>query len=465
MEFQNLSRKRIRFIIMGLMLSSLLSAVDSTIVGTAMPKVVDDLGGMNHYTWPFTAYMLTSTISIPIFGKLADLFGRKPIYFIGVITFIVSSALCGIANNMLQLILFRGLQGIGGGVLISGSMQIVGELFPVKERGKYMGIISSVFGFASLLGPTLGGIISDNLSWRWIFYINLPLGILAMIIMFRSLPYRRCQQHRKIDYAGGIALIFALVPLLLAFLWAGKDYAWNSAPIIGLLAAAGIMIGTFIILEGRAVEPVVPLSMFKNSVFLVSVLAAFLSSILLFTVVIYVPLFVQGVLGLNATGSGVMITPMNLSQVVTGVIVGQIIAKTGKYKRLAVFSFVVTTAGIGYLSCLGAGASRLQMVVTLILLGVGAGIIMPVLSIAVQNVFSQDQIGVVSAGLQFFRNLGATLGTAILGTVMASGMKDGLAQAVQQVFLLGFVIGVGGIVIIFFLKEIKLKNNNMEIDG
>lgn len=447
------------------MLSSLLSAVDSTVVGTAMPKVVEDLGGMNHYAWPFTAYMLTSTISIPIFGKLADLFGRKPVYFIGVITFIVSSALCGISNNMLQLILFRGLQGIGGGVLISGSMQIVGELFPVKERGKYMGIISSVFGFASLLGPALGGIISDNLSWRWIFYINLPPGILAMIIMFRALPHRRRRQHRKLDYAGGIALIFALVPLLLAFMWAGKDYAWNSPPIIGLLGAAGIMIGTFIILEGKAVEPVVPLSMFKNSIFLVSVLAAFLSSILLFTVVIYVPLFVQEVLGINATGSGVMITPMNVSQVVTGVIVGQIISKTGKYKKLAVFSFVATTAGIGYLSRLGAGASSRQMVAALICLGVGAGIIMPVLSIAVQNVFAQDRIGVVSAGLQFFRNLGATLGTAILGTVMASGMKDGLAQAVHQVFLLGFLIGAGGIVIIFFLKEIELNNNNMETDG
>lgn len=443
------------------MLSSLLSAVDSTIVGTAMPKVVNDLQGMNHYTWPFTAYMLTSTISIPIFGKLADLFGRKPIYFIGVITFILSSALCGAANNMLQLILFRGLQGIGGGVLISGSMQIVGELFPVKERGKYMGIISSVFGFASLMGPTVGGVIADNFSWRWIFYINLPLGILAMIIMFWALPYQRSHQHRKIDYAGGLALIFALVPLLLAFLWAGKDYAWRSAPIISLLVVAGIMIGTFIILEGKAVEPVVPLSMFKNSIFLVSVLAAFLSSILLFTVVIYVPLFVQGVLGANATSSGVIITPMNISQVVTGIITGQIIAKTGKYKGLAVFGFVVTTAGIGYLSGLGPGTSDFQMVILLILLGLGAGTIMPALSISVQNVFPQDQIGVVSAGLQFFRNLGGTLGTAVLGTVMAAGVKNGLAYAIQHVFLLGFFVGAGGIAVIFFLKEIEL-NNKME---
>ncbi|AET69251.1 drug resistance transporter, EmrB/QacA subfamily [Desulfosporosinus orientis DSM 765] len=461
MGFQNLSSQRIRFIIIGLMLSSLLSAVDSTIVGTAMPKVVNDLQGMNHYTWPFTAYMLTSTISIPIFGKLADLFGRKPIYFIGVITFILSSALCGAANNMLQLILFRGLQGIGGGVLISGSMQIVGELFPVKERGKYMGIISSVFGFASLMGPTVGGVIADNFSWRWIFYINLPLGILAMIIMFWALPYQRSHQHRKIDYAGGLALIFALVPLLLAFLWAGKDYAWRSAPIISLLVVAGIMIGTFIILEGKAVEPVVPLSMFKNSIFLVSVLAAFLSSILLFTVVIYVPLFVQGVLGANATSSGVIITPMNISQVVTGIITGQIIAKTGKYKGLAVFGFVVTTAGIGYLSGLGPGTSDFQMVILLILLGLGAGTIMPALSISVQNVFPQDQIGVVSAGLQFFRNLGGTLGTAVLGTVMAAGVKNGLAYAIQHVFLLGFFVGAGGIAVIFFLKEIEL-NNKME---
>lgn len=459
MKFQNLSQKRIRFIIIGLMLSSLLSALDSTIVGTAMPKVVNELQGINHYAWPFTAYMLTSTISIPIFGKLADLFGRKPIYFIGVITFIVSSALCGTSNSMLQLILFRGLQGIGGGILISGSMQIVGEIFPVKERGKYMGIISSMFGFASLIGPTVGGLITDNLSWRWIFYINLPIGILAMSIMFFALPYHRFKDHRKFDYAGGISLIFALVPLLLAFSWAGKDYAWRSIQIQSMLVVAGIMIGVFIILEGKAVEPVVPLSMFKNVIFLVSVLAAFLSSILLFTVVIYIPLFMQRVLGSGATVSGMIITPMNLSQVVTGIIVGQLIAKTGRYKRLAVLSFIVTTGGIGYLSLLGVGVSNFRIVVMMILLGIGVGTTMPVLSIAVQNVFSQDQVGVVSAGLQFFRNLGATLGTAMLGTIMAAGMKNGLVHAIHNVFLTSFFVGLVGLLIIFFLKEIELKNS------
>lgn len=460
MEFQNLSQKRIRFIILGLMLSSLLSALDSTIVGTAMPKVVNELQGINDYAWPFTAYMLTSTISIPIFGKLADLFGRKPIYFIGVITFIVSSALCGTSNSMLQLILFRGLQGIGGGILISGSMQIVGEIFPVKERGKYMGIISSVFGFASLIGPTVGGFITDNLSWRWIFYINLPIGILAMVIMFFALPYHRFKDHRKIDYAGGISLIFALVPLLLAFSWAGKDYAWRSIQIQSMLVVAGVMIGVFIIWEGRAVEPVVPLSMFKNTVFLVSVLAAFLSSILLFTVVIYIPLFMQKVMGADATVSGMIITPMNLSQVVTGIVVGQLISKTGSYKRLAVLSFIVTTGGIGYLSLLGVGVSNLRIVALMILLGVGVGTTMPVLSIAVQNVFSQDQVGVVSAGLQFFRNLGATIGTAMLGTIMASGMKNGLANAIHKVFLASFFVGLFGLLIILFLEEVDLKNNN-----
>lgn len=457
MEYDNLSKKRIGFIIIGLMLSSLISALDSTIIGTAMPKVVNDLMGMKHYAWPFTAYMLTSTISIPIFGKLADLFGRKPVYFIGVTTFIMSSALCGTSISMIQLILFRGLQGIGGGILISGSMQIVGEIFPVKERGKYMGIISSMFGFASLFGPTIGGLITDNYSWRWIFYINLPIGILAMFIMFFALPYHRSKQHRSIDYMGGGSLILALVPLLLAFSWAGKDYAWASIQIIGLLVIASMMIALFIAIEGKAVEPVVPLIMFKNKIFLVSIIAAFLSSILLFTVVIYIPLFVQGILGSSATQSGMVMTPMNLSQVITGIITGQIIAKTGKYKRLAVISFIIATGVLGYLSYLGASSSIIQMGSIMVLMGIGMGITMPVLSIAVQNAFSKQQIGVVSAGLQFFRNLGGTVGTALLGSVLTSGMKYGLLKALHNIFLVSFFFGSIGFLVVLFLKEVELK--------
>ena len=243
MALTNLSKKRIIFIMMGVMLSILLAALDSTIVGPAMPKIVGDLKGMEHYAWPFTAYMLCSTVVIPIFGKLADIYGRKPIYFIGISLFLVGSALCGASQTMMQLILFRGLQGIGGGILMSNVFAIVGDIFSPAERGKYMGIVVSMFGLASIIGPVTGGFITDNLSWRWIFYVNIPLGVVAIVVMIVSLPHFKGEPiKRAFDYFGMAALIIAIVPMLLAFSWAGRDYAWSSPLIISMFIFSAVMI-------------------------------------------------------------------------------------------------------------------------------------------------------------------------------------------------------------------------------
>ena len=515
MHSSELSKKRIGFIIFGLMLSVLLAALDSTIVGTAMPKVINDLQGMEYYAWPFTAYMLCSTIGIPIFGKLADIYGRKPIFFIGIILFLVSSAFSGLSQSMTQLIVFRGLQGIGGGILMSSSLQVVGEIFPPSERGKYMGLVMSAFGLASIFGPTLGGFITDNLNWRWVFYVNLPVGLLTMIVMFYALPYKKLGgAKRAIDYLGALTLIIALVPMLLAFSWAGKHHAWLSPQILGMLGFSLILLIVFTMVESKASEPIIPLSLFRNSIFVTSILAGFLSNALMFSTVVYIPLFVQGVIGASATSSGMVTTPMMLSQVITGIITGQIISRTGKYKSLAVLSFIITIGGMVLLSRMGVGTTNSWIVLSMIVTGIGIGITMPVFSISVQNAFPLNQLGVATSGLMFFRNIGGTIGTAVFGSVMISSMTHGLsnldlsrfpaqmkgliqnpqrltnpdtinaiksqispdllpsfnslmtqvktvlASSIHDVFFVGIFIAVAGFITILFLKEISLKTSS-----
>lgn len=513
MEFKELGKKQIGFIMFALMLTVLLTALDSTIVGTAMPKVINDLQGMNLYAWPFTAYMLTSTIAIPIFGKLADIYGRKLIFFIGVVVFLLGSALSGVSQSMVQLILFRGIQGIGGGVSMSGTLQIVGDIFSPRERGKYMGIITSMFGLASIFGPAVGGFIADNLSWRWIFYVNLPFGILTMIVMFFALPQNKNNTKKVIDYSGALTLIAALVPLLLAFSWAGKNYAWGSVQILGMLGFSVLMLAIFVLLENKAVEPIIPLSLFKNSIFVTSIIAGFLASALMFSAVMFIPLFVQEVMGSSATSSGMITTPMMVSQVLAGIITGQLISRTGKYKVLAVLSFIISTGGMLLLSRMDANATNLLVIIGMIVTGIGIGITMPVFSLSVQNAFPRNQMGVVTSGLQFFRNIGGTIGTAIFGTIMTSSMTNGLskldlskvpaglrgamsnpqtftnpdavnamkshispnlmpifnsimgqvrsilAAAIHEVFVIGIFIALAGLITVFFLKEIELKRS------
>ncbi len=412
-----------------IMISLLLAALDSTIVGTAMPKIIGELHGMERYSWPFTAYMLFSTLAIVVFGRLSDLYGRKPVFLFGILFFLFSSALCGLSRSMLQLIIFRGLQGIGGGVLVSSVFIIVGELFPPRERGKYMGLLVSMFGLASVLGPAVGGLITDHLSWRWVFYVNLPLGAVACALVVILLPHLPpLVGRRQVDYRGALFLLLALLPLFLALTWADTEYPWLSIQIIGLLALSALMFGLLFSAERKAVQPILPLSLFRNSIFTVSVLTMFLSSAVMFCGIIYIPLFVQGVLGASATSSGMVTTPMMLGLTFSAILTGRIISRSGRYKALALISFCI--AGLSLLLL-----SRMNMKTTLsivlfysALFGIGSGIVMPSFNLAVQNAFPLRELALVTSSMQFYRNMGATIGTSVFGYVMNATMKKGMTN-------------------------------------
>jgi EmrB/QacA subfamily drug resistance transporter len=515
MEFKNLTKKRIVFIMIGLMFGILLASLDSTIVGTAMPKIIEKLKGFDYYTWPVISYLLCITISMPLFGKLADLYGFKRIYVIGIIIFLIGSALCGIAQNMNQLIYFRGLQGIGGAVLISNTMALIGVLFPPADRAKYTGILGSAGALASVIGPTLGGFITDHLSWRWIFYVNVPIGIIALIILILALPKNNSSTTRKqIDYIGAGALIISLVPMLLAFTWGGNKYDWNSAHIISMFTFSFIMLIVFLMTEKKAADPIIPLSLFKNLVFSISAIEMFLVNGIIMGVSIFLPLFVQGVTGKSASNSGAIMTPMMFSLIIGAIISGVLVSKTQKYKLQSIIGFIIMGIGSFLLTLLDIKSSNFQIVLIMIVLGLGMGIVTPILSSAAQNAFSEKQMGVVTSGIQFFKLLGSTIFSAVLGTALNSSIKNGLKQldtgnlpenmktllknpntvsnsdvmmqikaklpnemltalakimdqirhvlsdSIQYVFLIYLVIAIISFVIGFFLKEIPLTKNN-----
>jgi len=423
-----LSKRNIAITMVSLMISLLLAALDSTIVGTAMPKIIGDLQGMEHYSWPFTAYMLCSTLAILIFGKLSDMYGRKPVFIFGIVIFLVSSALCGMSGTMGQLILFRGLQGVGGGIVISNVFIIVAELFPPVERGKYMGFLSSMWGLSSVIGPAIGGFITDTLSWRWVFYVNIPIGIVALGLIIVGLPsIRHREVKRAIDVRGITVFVAAIVPLFLALTAGGDRYAWLSLPILGLLAFSLVMLLLLIPVERKAVAPIFPPLLFSSAVFNVSSVAQFFSSAVMFCGIIYVPLFVKAVMGRSATRSGAITTPMMVGVALAAIIAGQIISRTRRYKVLGVVSLLVTLVGTLLLATMNGNTPVGLVVFYSLLLGAGSGAIIPVFNIAVQNSFPHRQLGVVTSSMQFFRNMGGTFGAAIFGYVLKADMIKGFA--------------------------------------
>lgn len=463
----NLAKNKIIMIMAGLMVVLLLAAFDYSIIGTAMPKVINSLQGMEYYVWPFTSYMLTSTIAIILFGKLSDIYGRKHVLMAGIITFVITSVLCGFSTNMYELILFRGLQGIGGGILISLPFIVVGEIFSPRERAKYMGILASVFALADVLGPILGGVITDNLGWRWIFFINVPVGVAALIIILYSLPNFKSPDVKKvIDYFGIITFILSLSALFLGVTLAGDLNTHSFAEITGLLVFAGIMFTMFIWAEKRAVEPILPLHLFKNSIFSVSSVGSFLAGALLFCGIIYVPLFAQDVLGMSATNSGFIMIPMLLSLTLTSILTGLIISRTGKYKKLAIAEFIITAIGVVLLATMNENTPYYLLLLYSTILGIGSGMAYNIFNIAVQNAFTLREIGVVTASMRFFRNLGTILFVPIFGYIMNFTLissstvnlseTQALVLSIQNIFLAATVLAFAGLIVAFFLKEIPL---------
>lgn len=454
----------------GVMLGLLLAALDGTIVSTIMPTIAGQLHGMGLYVWPFTVYMLTSTIAIIVFGKLSDIYGRKIIFNLGILIFLVGSILSGISPDMISLILFRAIQGAGGGIIMTVAFIMVAELFPIWLRGKYLGILASVFGIASIIGPALGGLITETIGWPWVFYINIPIGIISLVMIQRWFPdITPIAQSREIDYHGIITFIIAMIPLFLGLSFAGSVFAWTSPQTIGLLAGSILLFALFIRTQISAKEPILALRLFKNKVFSIAMLEAFLSNSLFIAAIIYIPLFVQEVLKQSASMAGMVITPMVVAMVLAAMITGQMIARRRRYKNLAICGFMMIGMSMIIYALIQPDTSLGILVVASILMGYGSGIMHPLLSIAAQNAFTHKEIGVITSSLQFSRNMGATIITPIFGVIMYGALNMTgsvdlssisptlLTHAISIVFIACIVITGIALVITFLLEDTEIK--------
>ena len=427
MAIEQQSKKRIAFILISAMVGVLLASLDSNVVGTAMPKIIASLKGFDLYTWPTTAYLLTMTISMPLFGKMADVYGFKPVYLFGVSVFLLGSVLCGFSQSMMQFIISRGIQGIGGAILISNTMAIIGLLFPPADRAKYGGFVSSASGLASLIGPSLGGVITDHASWRWVFFMNIPLSLLVIAIILFAFPSSAVKREKKkVDFAGTALLIFGLVPLLLAFSMGGRNFAWNSVQIIGMFVFSAAMLVAFCLIEQKAEDPIIPLTLFKNGVFNFSAIEMFLINSILMAAIIFIPLFLQGVKGSSASGSGIIITPMLVSLIFGVVINGLIVSKTCKYKLMAVVGFLLMGISTLMLTFWNTKTGDAAAVTAMVVMGFGIGIVMAIFNVTAQNVFSDEQMGVVTSTIQFFGRIGQTMSSSILGALLGSFLSQRL---------------------------------------
>jgi EmrB/QacA subfamily drug resistance transporter len=421
-----LPRKQVTITFIGVMLAMFLGSLDQTVVGTAMPRIIADLGGFNQYTWITTAYIITSAVAVPITGKLTDIYGRKMFYLAGLIIFIGASVLCGFSGTMAQIIIFRGIQGIGAGVMMSNAFTVIGDLFPPAVRGKYQGLMSGVFGLSSIVGPTLGGYVTDRLSWHWVFFINVPLGLFVILLFIFFFPnFRPDNRRHSIDYPGLSLLILTVVPMMLALSWGGVEYAWGSPQIIGMFAFSAMALGGFIFTETRSPEPILPLSLFRNRIVSVSLILILLTGGAMFGSIIFVPLFFQGVLGQSATASGNAITPMMLGTVAGSFISGQVLSRAGGHYRLqGVVGILVMAIGMYLLSTMDVNTSTAVAIRNMAISGFGLGVTMPLYTIAVQNAVPYNILGVATSATAFFRSIGGSVGLAVFGSVMNNRFAD-----------------------------------------
>jgi EmrB/QacA subfamily drug resistance transporter len=528
-EQSRYSRRETILTMIGVLMVMLLASLDQTIVATALPRIIADLQGFDRYTWVSTAYLLTSTVSVPIYGKLSDIFGRKPMFLFGIVIFLTGSALSGASQSMNQLIAFRAFQGIGAGALIPIAIAVVGDLFTPRERGKWQGVTGAVFGLSAIIGPTLGGWITQYSTWRWVFYVNLPIGIAAFLVLIFLMPTLRSTITGKvhIDYTGAALLVLGTVPLLLGFTWAGSQYAWLSPQIIGILVFSVTALIAFVVyeamLERRGGQPILEPSLFKNSIFSVSTIITTIFGMGLFGSIFFIPLFVQGVVGSSATNSGLILTPLLLTSVVGSIVSGQLVSRLGKYKWLAILGMFISLGGTLLLMRLDVNSGNNDVLLAMLVLGLGMGFGMSLYTLIVQNALP-SKIGQATSALTFFRSIGGTIALAIMGSVMNAAylpafqnalpaqatqlavsqpkfsqalgvfnnpevllqpglasqlqagfaqnhlqglfnqiieaVKIGLTQGIHNVFILSVVIMAIGTIAVFFLKEVPLRGRS-----
>ncbi|MFJ6696264.1 MDR family MFS transporter [Streptomyces sp. NPDC091272] len=486
--------RSVRVVLLALMIAMLLAMLDNMIIGTAMPTIVGELGGLEHLSWVVTAYTLATAASTPIWGKLGDLYGRKGIFLTSIVIFVLGSVLSGVAQDMSQLIGFRAVQGLGAGGLMVGVMAIIGDLIPPRERGKYQGMMAGVMALAMIGGPLVGGAITDHLGWRWSFYINVPLGALALVMITVVLHLPKKERGKpRIDYLGTALLTVGITSIVLLTTWGGSEYAWGSAQILGLGAVGILSIAGFLYVETKAAEPIIPLHIFRNRNFTLMSVIGFIVGFVMFGAVLYLPLFQQSVQGASATNSGLLLLPMLMSMMVVSLVVGRITTSTGKYKMFPIMGGALVTVGLFLLSTMDTDTTRLVSGVYMAVLGAGMGFLMQITMLVAQNSVEPKDMGVASSSTTLFRTLGSSFGVSVMGALFTARVTDSMvsqgassgglpqgaaldansleklpaamremyqvavASGTHGAFLLGAGIAVIAFVAAFFVKEVVLK--------
>jgi EmrB/QacA subfamily drug resistance transporter len=430
---EQLRGRALATVFVALMLGMFLAALDQTIVSTALPTIVGDLGGLNHLSWVVTSYLLATTVSTPLYGKLGDMIGRKPVFLAAILIFLAGSLLAGLSQSMGELIGFRALQGLGAGGLMVGAQAIIADIVPPRERGRYMGLIGSVFAVASVAGPLLGGFFVDQLSWRWVFYVNMPVGAIAVAIVIFKLHLPAQTLRHKIDYLGAALLTGSVGALTLFTTWGGNQYAWGSPTIVGLAVAGAVLLAAFVWQERRAPEPIVPLKLFRSSVFRVASGMGFLVGFAMFGAIIFLPLFLQIVYGVSATSSGLRMLPLMAGLLAASIASGRAISRFGRYRVFPIAGTAILVAGMALLSQLGVDTAPWLASVYMLVVGVGIGLVMQVLVLVVQNDVGREDIGVATSTATFFRSVGGSFGVAIFGAIFASRLAGELSHLPRSV--------------------------------
>jgi EmrB/QacA subfamily drug resistance transporter len=503
-EFSKEEHRKILVILFALMLGMFLAALDQTIVATALPTIAGDLKGLNHLSWVVTAYLITSTISLPLWGKFGDLYGRKNFFQLAIIIFLIGSMLSGLSQNMIELIACRAIQGAGAGGLMVGSQAIIGDIIPPRQRGRYMGYFGAVFGLSSILGPLAGGWFTQHVSWRWIFYINVPIGIVALIAIALVLHIPVNKIHHKIDWWGTALLSTGVVGLILLTTWGGQQYAWGSSMIVGLGVLSTVLLVAFCFVESKVSEPIIPLNLFRNRTFNAASAVGFVIGFTMFGSIVYLPLYLQIVHGASPTLSGLELLPMVGGMLITFVLSGQLVSRTGRYKIFPILGSAVLAVGLVFLARLGPATSFGYAAIDMFIVGLGLGLVMQVLVVAVQNSVPHSQLGTATATATFFRTIGGAFGVAVLGAIESSRLLTELRQtaspallkliggsniaenpaqihqlpladrtiminafshSLQTVFIVAIPFAVVAFVVSFFMKEIPLRQSAHVTEG